>query len=184
RNRLRGQGKERSLHVGWFGRWSQRGDASFEPWKMEPIAAGALRRRTREIRIGLERAQQRRIKLPGRSPCAIAIEGRARVTFAPGIEQRVARSGVEATHRPERRQVGEIGDAAQIDDDTMPIVLPEQRSVQRGHQRSPLPSGSYIATAKVGDHRDAGCLREPRGVGKLCRITELGTVPNRLAVYA
>ncbi len=66
----------------------------------------------------------------------------------------------------------------------MPIVQPEQRSVQRSHQRRALPPGRDVATAEIGDYRDARRLGEPRGVGKLCRVSQLGTMTDRLAMDA
>src|SRR5258706_5569482 len=104
------------------------------------IAAGAFRWRTREIRIGLERREELRVEPPGRGPCAVAIEGFAGVALAPGVEQRVAGSRIEPTHRSHRREVCDAGHAAYGDDDAMPILPPVHRSVQGSHPpRGPPP---------------------------------------------
>src|SRR5439155_11606801 len=155
---------------------------ALEPRKVEMIAAGTLRWRPREIRVGLERGEELRVKPPGRTPRPVTVEGLASVMLAPCVEQCVAGPRVEAAHRSCRREIRDVGNAAEINDDAMPIVQPEQGGMQRGDQRRALPSRRNIATAEIGDDGNARRLGEPGGVGKLGGVFQVGTVTDSLAM--
>src|SRR5258708_516887 len=123
---------------------------TLEPRKVEMIAAGALRWRAREIPIGPERVKKICVEPPGPAPRTVTIEGLAGVALAPSVEQRVAGSRIEAAHRSGWREIRDVGNAAEIDDDAMPIVHPKQRGVKRRDQRRALPAGRNVATAEIG----------------------------------
>src|SRR5437764_15166879 len=97
---------------------------ALEPRKIEMIAAGTLRWRPREIRVGLERGEELRVEPPGRTPRPVTVEGLAGVMLAPCVEQCVAGPRVKAAHRSCRRDVRDVGYAAAHNSDVIPIGYP------------------------------------------------------------
>jgi hypothetical protein len=78
---------------------------------------------------------------------------------------------VEAAHVAARRQIGDVGDAADVGNHAMKVARSEHRGVERGHERRPLPASGDIARAQVSDHRDVRVLRNP------CRVVDLHGPP-------
>ena len=102
----------------------------------------------------------------------------------PQVDQHVAGTGVEAAHRAVGRQVGDVGDAAEVDDHAMRAVIAEQRAVERRHQRCALPAGGDVAAAEIGDDGDAALLGDARRVVELHGDALVGAMAQRLAVHA
>src|SRR2546423_9439359 len=100
---------------------------ALEPRKVEMIAAGTLRWRPREIRVGLERGEELRVEPPGRTPRPVTVEGLAGVMLAPCVEQCVAGPRVEAAHRTCRRVGPGSSNATGFYDNTLPSSNPAQR---------------------------------------------------------
>ena len=117
--------------------------------------AEAARNRVRRA----ARAAAPEIALPPPPHAPLRSYGLAGMTLAPGIHQGVARSGVEPAHRSARRQIRDVGDAADIDDDTVLVRRAKTRGVECRHQRRALAAGRDVAAAEVGDDGDA---RSPR----------------------
>ena len=82
-----------------------------------------------------------------------------------------------------RRQIGEVGDAAEIDDDAMRVAA-EERGVERRHQRRALAARRDVAAAEIGDDGHAGPLGDARRVVELQRPAFVGAMAQRLAVDA
>ena len=53
-------------------------------------------------------------------------------------------------------QIGQIADAADVDDDAMDVRMTQHTIVKRGNQGGALPACGDVAAAKVADHRDTG----------------------------
>ncbi len=68
--------------------------------------------------------------------------------------------GVESADSSARRQVGDIGDAADVDDDAMNLLILEQCRVKRRHQRRTLSAGGDVAAPEVRHDGDVGALRD------------------------
>src|SRR4029434_10881191 len=104
-------------------------------------------------------------------PCAVAVETGAAMARVPEIEQHIAGTRVESahlalrftTHFTFRRQVRDVGDAADIDDRPV-MTAPEERGVKSGHQRRTLPAGGDVAAPEIGDDGHAGPLGDARRV--------------------
>ncbi len=173
------QRDERRLDVG--GRNCVAGELRVQPFAMNRIAARAFRRHARKERLREKRRQQRGVHASGSRPRAVTIERGAPVPRVPEVEQHVARSGVEAAHIARRRQIGEIGDASEIDDDTVRLTS-EERGVERGHQRRAFASSRDIAAPEIGDDRHPGPFGNAGGVVQLQRPAFVGTVAQRLTV--
>ena len=60
----------------------------------------------------------------------------------------------------------------------------KQRRVKCRHKRRALAARGDVAAAKVGDDGDVRELRQPRRIGELRGVPQLGTMANRLAVEA
>ena len=66
-------------------------------------------------------------------------------------------------------QVGDVGDAAEIDDRAGFDAACENRPVKGRRERRALAAGGHVGAAKIGHHRDAGELRDKRAVAELER---------------
>ena len=90
----------------------------------------------------------------------------------PQVEEDVAGTGVETSDGTSYRQVGDVGDAADIDDDAVTRSC-EKRRVKGGDQRRAFAAGRDIAAAKVGDDGDSRTLGYARRVVELQRPASL-----------
>src|SRR5260221_428305 len=140
------------------------------------IAARALGWRAPKIRVGKKPLQQGcdRPAPCGKRPSAIEVV--AESFTRPGVEQNVAGSRVEACYEPFSGKIGQIGYAAEIDDDAVAARVPENSRMKRRYERCTLPARSDVAAPEVGNHRNAGTLCKPR------RIAELQAVPGARAM--
>ena len=180
-DRSRGQRDERRLNVG--GGNVEAGEPRVEPFGVEQVAPGALRRWPLEVRLREQRREQRGVDAPRASPRAVAVECVAAVPRVPEVEQHVAGTGVEAAHLAALRQIGQVGDAADVHDHAMRAAA-EERRVERRHQRRTLAAGGDVAAPEIGDDRDARLLGDARRIVELQRPALVGTVAQRLAVDA
>src|SRR5450759_2987669 len=102
----------------------------------------------------------------------------------PQVEQYVARAGIETGDYAVRWQIGQVGDAADIDDDAMRGVGAEHGGVKGRDQRRALAASGDVAAAEIRDHADAGELGKQRRVADLQGVAGVGAVTNGLAVTA
>src|SRR5207249_11861162 len=151
---------------------------------MKVIAASALRWSCREVRIALQRLEQWLDDSSLGGPCAAAVERRAGVAPAPGIEQGVAGAGVEALHGPGRWQIGNVCDASEVEHDAMLARITEDRSMERRHQRRALAAGSDVTATKIGDNGNARQFCKTSRIGDLRSVSKLGAMSDRLPVEA
>ena len=120
---------------------------------------------------------------PRARPRAVAVERRAAMPRVPEVEQHVARPRVEPARAARHRKIGQVRDAADVDDDAVDAAA-EERGVERGHERRALPARSDVAAPEVGDHRHVGLLGDARRIVELQRPAFLGAMPDRLPVDA
>ena len=82
--------------------------------------------------------------------------------------------------------IGDVGDAADIDHDDRPLALQRlrQRAVIDRHERRALPAGGDVGGAEIMHHGNVDRLRQRRGVADLHRQLLLGPVQHGLAVEA
>ena len=66
----------------------------------------------------------------------------------PEIEQHVAGTGVEAAHVAARRQVRDVGDAADVDDDPMPFGRANSAAWNAGTSGAPCPPAAMSRLRK------------------------------------
>ena len=64
----------------------------------------------------------------------------------------------------------------------MTVRLAEEGRMKGWHQGRTLPACRDVATAEVGNHRNASGFGKPRRVRELRGVAEIGTMANRLAV--
>jgi len=141
-------------------RWAK----AAKPANIEVVAAGALGGRTPEIGIGEKCLEQGRNRFPSGGEPASTIEMAADFFVRPRVQQDISRSGIEAGDRTPRWKVRDVGDAAEIRNDAMTARIAKPSRVKSRNQRGTLSTGGDVPVAKIGDHRDAGMLGEPRGV--------------------
>jgi len=108
------------------------------------------------------------------------------VGAVPVVHEAVGRAGVEARNAAGGRQYGDVGDAAQIDHQTVFGMIRQQFLVDQRRQRRALAAGGKIGAPEVGDHLDTGGLGDPARVADLQRVREriIGSVQYGLAVTA
>ena len=159
-----------------------------QPRKIEILPPGALRRRGAEIRIAHQQREQLRRRLAGSRPAAVGVVVHPAVAPDPLIEERVAGAGVEPDDRRARagRQVGDVGDAADVDDGAAGPGGVKQPVVKGRHQGRALAAGGEVARAEIGHGRDAGALGDDRRVAHLERerLFGLRVMAQGLAVAA
>ena len=102
----------------------------------------------------------------------------------PRIQQHVAGAAIEAAGRLSRRQIGQVGDAADIEDDAMSRRVAEHCIVESRYQGRALAAGRDVAAAEVGHDRDAGQFGKQCRVVELQRVAMLGHMPDRLPMTA
>ncbi len=101
---------------------------------------------------------------------------------APCIHQQITGAAVEARSINMGRQIGQIADAADVDDDAMDIRMAQDPVMKGWNQRRALPSRSNVTAAKVADDSYAGQLGEQGCIADLQRVTMLRVVTDGLAV--
>ncbi len=129
-------------------------------------------------------AQQRLKHLARGCPGTARVVGLAEVALRPGVEQHVAGAAVEAVRGRAGLEAGQVGDAADVEDDPVLPVVTKQRGVKGGHQRRALAAGGDVATAKVANDADAGEFGEQRGIVELDGVALPGLVTDGLSVAA
>ena len=74
----------------------------------------------------------------------------------PRIQQQVAWAGIKSRRVLGGRQIGKIGDTANIDDDAMDIWMAQYPVVEGRNQRRTLTTCCDVTAAKIAHHMDAG----------------------------
>ena len=100
-------------------------------------------------------------------PLAVLVERTPQMPLCPGIEQHVARPAIEPGSRVTRRQIGEIGDAADVENDAMRCRRAEHRVVEGRYQWRTLPTSRDVAAAEVGNDVDTGQFGQQRRIVQL-----------------
>ncbi len=102
------------------------------------------------------------------------------------VEQRVAGPGIAGDQGIGAVDIGDVGDAADIDHDDRPLALQRlrQRAVIDRHERRALPAGGDVGGAEIMHDRDMDGLGQRRGVADLHRHFLRGPVQHGLAVKA
>ena len=85
-----------------------------QPRRVEQIASGALGWQACKEGLCQQASQQGRVHLRPMPPSARVVIGRAQVAQAPGVQQRIARTAVEAEHLALSRQQREVADATEV----------------------------------------------------------------------
>ncbi len=101
----------------------------------------------------------------------------------PKVEQHVARSRVESARSARDGQIGQVRDAADVDDDAVNAAA-EERRVERRHEGRALPARGDVAAPEVGDHGHVGLLGDARRIVELQRPALLRSMPDRLPMDA
>ena len=97
---------------------------------------------------------------------AVGVVGHAALARHPLVDQRVAGTAVEGDRIAPLRHIGDVGNAADIDEhDRKPAgISRRQRAGERGvvgrHQRRALPAMQHVVGAHVVDDRHAGQRRQ------------------------
>jgi iron-sulfur cluster insertion protein len=185
RNARRGQCGQRGLHAG-RGQRRMPGEPCIEPARVEEIAAGALRRRQREERVGQQVVEECLVHAARRGEVPVGIERLPEMALRPQVEQHVARAAVEADNLAAAAcagQRGDVGDAADIDHGAC-LRCAEDRSVECRHQRRALAAGGDVARAEIGYDVDAAEFGQQCWRVELDRVAELGAMANGLAMGA
>ena len=185
-DRLGGEGDECGLHVGGGGRRGQGGEVALEPGEGELFGAGALWRGVGEVGLGEESGEEGGQDLAAGGEGAVAVHGRVEDAARPGVEERVARAGVEAEERRGGRggERGEVGDAANVDDDAVAVGGAEDGGVKGRNERRALAAEGEVFATEIGDDGDAGVGGDHVGIADLEgeRGREARTVADGLAV--
>ncbi len=102
-----------------------------------------------------------------------------------GVDQRVARAGVERHGIGARRQHGDVGDPPDVQGRGHAGAPAQEHQVDQADQGSPLPARRHVPRPKAGDDRAAAALRDPGRFAELQRAVHpavLGPVVHRLPV--
>ncbi len=102
----------------------------------------------------------------------------------PQVHQAVAGAAIESRCRPAWREIGQVGDAADVEDDAVRAGSPKERVVKGGHQWGTLAPGGDVAAAEIGDNGDARPLRKQCRVVELQRVAGFGGMAHRLPMTA
>ena len=103
---------------------------------------------------------------------------------APCVHQQIAGAAVEARRIAAGRKVGQVADAADIDDNAVFVRMAQHLVMERGNQRCALPSCGNIATAEIADYGNAGQLGKQCGIADLQGVVMLGAMADGLAMAA
>ena len=96
---------------------------------MEEIATGTFRRWHLKEFVRLHACKERSVRRALRGPGAIVVEAHLSVLAGPGVHQAIAGAAIETPRRFAGLENGEVGDAADIDDDTglAPAAMSRER---------------------------------------------------------
>lgn len=114
----------------------------------------------------------------------IFVKDSAGVPLYPGIEQYIARSGIEPLSDGTGVEVGNIGNATNIEDDAMNLGGSKHSVMECRNQRSTLSASGHIPVAEIDDDADATQFSQQCRIAQLKRIAVVWVVANRLAVAA
>ncbi len=106
------------------------------------------------------------------------------VAFDPGIHQEISRAAVEAAHRLARIEVGQVGDAAEVEDHTVLARVAEYGGMKGRHQGRALAAGGDVAAAEIGDDGDPAEFGQQRRIVQLYGVAGGRLVADGLAVAA
>ena len=154
---------------------------------MEQLLAGGLRRLQCVVGLFQEYVEQLLVDLTFGGAQPVAVEGLGPVGQPDdrGVDQRVARTGVERARLVAGAYDRQVGDPADVQRGGRATAVREQQHVQRARQRRPLTAGRDVAGAKVGDDGEPGRLRDPGRLPELQRPADSGVldpVEQRLSV--
>ncbi len=90
-----------------------------------------------------------------------------------GVDQRVARAGVEGHGVRLRGYDGDVGDPPDVQGGRHSGAAAQQHEVDQADQRCALPAGRDVARAEAGDDRVAGGLGDPGRFAELERAVDL-----------
>ena len=125
----------------------------------------------------------RRSTRPVRAQRAVAVERAAAVPRVPQVEQHVARAAVEAAHlAASRRQVGEVGDAADVDDDAVHVGSPNSAAWNAGTSGAPCPPAATSRLRKSATTRMPASSASRAGLLSCSVQPSSGRWRTRLAV--
>ena len=180
RRRLDGEGGERRRAVG-VARARRRARAQ----RVKMIAVERFRRRRGRNR-GLASSARRARRRRGRSPPA----RRPRRTRAP--RRRATKSSIsafagpvsKATISPPGAEIGDVADAAPVEQHQRLARAPRDRGVIERDQRRALAAGGDVGGAEIADHVDARARRRARAVAELAGKALARPMQHRLAVQA
>ncbi|OIQ68462.1 hypothetical protein GALL_499470 [mine drainage metagenome] len=102
----------------------------------------------------------------------------------PCVEEHIAWAGIEAQRAAVGKQQAEIGESAEIEHRDIPPGTGEHCAVEGGNQRRSLAACRHVSAAKIGHHRDACALGQPRRGVDLQGIAAVGPMAHGLAVGA
>ncbi len=155
------------------------------------LSARGLGRRLLQIGVVKQCSQQTGINRALRRQRAVAVVGPSTAGGTPCgiVDEHVTRPGVESEERllcSCGRQIGHVGDAADVLRGAHALGMGEQQHVDVGDQRCALSARRQIAGAEVAHHGDAGLLRDDRRLAQLQggSVWALWLVPERLPVAA
>src|SRR5690606_6748522 len=124
------------------------------------LAPGAFWALGVEVTIAEKRLQQQRLHLAAGSPGAVAVERLTARVLNPGVEQYVARAGIEAGHRPPWIEQAQVAEATNIEHRSWLLAVIEQRLVEGGNQGCALAARGHITAPEIGNHADPGQLSQ------------------------
>src|SRR5512147_1114468 len=101
----------------------------------------------------------------------------------PGVHQYVPRSGIKPLHDA-AAQIGDVGDATNIDDDAMDRRMREHRLMECRNQWRAFTAGGNVPAAEITDHDITGQLSQQCTVSELDRVPGFRTMPDGLPMAA
>jgi hypothetical protein len=119
----------------------------------------------------------------GPRPIAIAIKQGVAMTLAPGVKQGTCRASVKARHGLVRNHA-EIGNAAQIQNESVVPWFGKDLSMKQGHQGCPMPTQRDIIVSKVAAGGNVAECRQSGAVQYLKGIAVFRPMPDGLAMGA
>ena len=130
--------------------------------------------------------QERLVRFSTRRNHAAVVERRSAARAQKIVDQRIARTRVAGERRGPVREIGDIGDAADIDDDERPRPIGRrgQGVMEDRYERRPLPARGDVGGAEVIDDRDCETRSERAAIADLHRQSLRRPMQHRLAVKA
>lgn len=136
----------------------------FQPAYVELLAAAALGGGCSEKWMGQQGVKQALDGLAAGRPSAAGIVGLPGVSPRPGVKQHVPRAGIEAGGDVARLQISDVRYATEVENDAVFIRRTEYSLMKSGNERSALPAGSHVPTAKISNNTDLAEFRQQRRV--------------------